>query len=414
MHTFRASALSAHLEHRKGMRMSTSTSLLIRLTAALTAAVLTLSALGACGSADPAAPTSAAIAAAVRATPMMVWTGRWTDDGQPVTVTLRTMGDGDVLGDLTVGGATARLLVSGRTRLVHGSRAFWTALAEPDPGRYADQWAQAWAQSWQQLAPATLAGAITQQVVTDPDGRASIAPTAAAGRATAGAPVRPRGVPASATPVELTTRDGQRLGSVWLTSSRPPRVLGYSGPQLPGTDVIIDPPTPFALTATPGSPTDAAHAYASMAAVAAGLPPTVPALPPGTGPNFTVDGLQLPAHCRSGNCPIGVLGHNTSSEFHVQATIQAILSGNQHPAGSCLARMPLAAPGATVRGSCSVTDPRITHIWGNPSGAGLRFVQWRADYETKPSLFAAAPNGRSLVATFTARAHAPSTLPPTK
>lgn len=150
---------------------------------------------------------------------------------------------------------------------------------------------------------------------------------------------------------------------------------------------------------------DAADAYRAAAGQVGGVHGLIPV--EFTGKAFEVDAISPPSRCRRRDCPIKVTGHNLSDRYHQRPVVRAVLSGNLKSAGECLVRLPLAAPGATVSGSCDVDDKRIDEIWAASGDPRLRLVQWQADPDVKEAQYYEPVDGAELAAKLTARAARP-------
>lgn len=325
--------------------------------------------LGGCGASPPPLPTADAVATTLAAEPTLRWKGSWTYEGDRVSVDLRTMGTGDVTGVLDVGEESERLVVTGDRQL----------------GRIKG-WSVVFRRPWQNLAPDALAKLVREAGTAPATGEASYA--------------RPPGVAADALHLELPN-----LGTVWLSAGSPHRVVGYSGAYVPASGPVVTDPIPIALTATTGTMAEAADAYRSMAAELRGVRGLIPV--EFTGKAFEVTAITPPSQCRRGDCPIEVTGRNVSDRYHLRPVVRAVLSGNLESAGECLVRLPLAAPGATVSGSCDVDDRRIDEIWAASGDRRLRLVRWQADPDVRPARYYEPANGAELAAKLEARAARP-------
>lgn len=325
--------------------------------------------LAGCGASPPPLPTVEAVATTLAAEPTLRWKGSWTYDGDRVSVDVRTMGTGDLTGVLDIGGESEHLVVTGDLQLGRSS-GWWVVFRRP----------------WQNLAPDALAALLRMAGVAPATGEASYP--------------RPSGVPADALHIDLP-----KLGTVWLAAGSPHHVVGYSGAHVPASGPIVTEPIPIALTASRGTVADAADAYRAAAGQVGGIHGLIPV--EFTGKAFEVDAISPPSHCRRRDCPIKVTGHNLSDRYHQRPVVRAVLSGNLKSAGECLVRLPLAAPGATVSGSCDVDDKRIDEIWAASGDPRLRLVQWQADPDVKPAQYYEPVGGAELAAKLTARAARP-------
>ncbi|MBM7785424.1 hypothetical protein [Tenggerimyces flavus] len=335
----------------------------------LFSSVLVTLLLAGCGASPPPLSTAEAVATTLAAEPTLRWKGSWTYQGDRVSVDVRTMGAGDLTGVLDVGGESERLVVTGNRQL----------------GRTSG-WSVVFRRPWQNLAPDALAKLVREVGIAPTTGDAAYA--------------RPPGVATDALHLDLPN-----VGTLWLSAGSPHPVVGYSGDHLPASGPIVTDPIPIALTATRGTVAEATETYRAMAADLRGVPGLIPV--EFTGKAFEVDAVTPPSRCRRGNCPIEVTGHNVSDRYHLRPVVRAVLSGNLKSAGECLVRLPLAAPGATVSGSCDVDDKRIDEIWAASGDARLRLVQWQADPDVQPAQYYEPANGVELADQLTARAARP-------
>ncbi|WP_285635689.1 hypothetical protein [Actinoallomurus iriomotensis] len=324
------------------------------------------------------------VGTAVTAVPLLHWTGSWKAYGQSLTLDLRAMGDGDAIGTVTDKGDSAQVIVVDGSRVfLKAGKAYWRHgdTKAADVARYAGRWVDegsgVWGAALGDLSPRKLGSALKVSPVSDPWTPAP--PT----QTTTPLPT-PSDVPSGA--ARFIPDDSQSLpaGTFWASASSPHTLVAYTGVGLPGEKEDYDPPVKQStLSVRAGSVQDARAAYAELAAQARTLPKTM-VIESGFSTDFNVDNVDLPSHCRSGNCHIKVTGHNQSDEHRsVQASVdvtvygsRSMSGGSEKAVGDCVAKLPLAAPGKTVHGSCNVTDPRVDRFWNSVPGSFIKIAYW--------------------------------------
>jgi hypothetical protein len=335
-------------------------------------------------------PTSMVdVVKAIDAAPLLHWTGSWRAYGQSLTLDLRAMGNGDAIGTIADHGDRAQVIVvDGKKLLLKGDKAYWRhgGTSAADVARFSGHWvdegSSVWGADLGGLSPRKLSAAIKHDNQTDASHTPPILPWTPA-PATAATPA-PSGLP-SGTLRFVVKRSISSLsdGTYYASAAAPHGLLAYSGAGLPGDDSDLTSVKQTTLSVQAGSAADARAAYTAMAAQARTLPKTM-TVESGIAAHFQVDKVDLPTHCRTGNCHIKVSGHNAADEQRtVRATVTVDLYGSRYingaggkKVGSCAIRMPSAARGKTVRGACNVSDRRVDKFWNSLPGSFLKIAYW--------------------------------------
>ncbi|MFB9834465.1 hypothetical protein [Actinoallomurus acaciae] len=384
------------------------------------------------GTKKPPRPlTMADVATAVASAPLLHWTGSWNAYDQSLTLDLRAMGNGDAIGTVTDGGDSAQVVVVDGSRvLLKAGKAYWRHgdTSAADAARYAGRWVDEggsiWGASLGDLSPHKLGEAL-KSGATDAVGKpwTPAPPTATPTPTPTVVPLPdPSSVPSGAVRFIVDeSLSSFPAGTFWASASSPHTLVGYAGVSLPGEKDDYDPPvkqSSFSVQA--GGVQDARAAYTELAAQARALPKTM-VVEGGFSTDFSVDNVDLPTHCRSGNCHIKVTGHDESDEQRsVRASVRVTIygsrsmsGGSEKAVGDCVAKLPLAAPGKTVHGSCNVTDPRVDRFWNSIPGSFIKIAYWDEHHVISSLSEQESFDPTSLVTELTTRANNPPQTTPT-
>ncbi|MEU6798123.1 hypothetical protein ABZ907_41035 [Nonomuraea wenchangensis] len=363
--------------------------------------------------AGPPALKASDLAASVRATPLLHWTGSWEapikgpTSGDPFpadtrfTADLRALGNGDVFGTVTIDGATADVLVlDGKTQFVKAGADYWRALPPvPAPERLvAGRWV---AEQDHLLYGLDLPRLTPQRVAEDLAGIATPATTGTAAPpmpvvpADQDQPTRPPvaypppdGVPAGAPRLDLVRMHPSAAGAVrngmyWFSPDAPHRLIGYSGIDL----LTASDPSRNAtarLTVRAGTAEEAKDAYADLAARLRSVPRTV-----AVNANVRLEEKwSKVTPCAPGVCgpvAVGVRLRNEHDHLTISEKITVTLYGSgsfvpeqiKDKVGTCQITAERIAPGTSTRKLCTVDDPRILRMQ-----AKEKYVWFRAETST--------------------------------
>jgi hypothetical protein len=370
-------------------------------------------------------PTMVDVVTAIGAAPLLHWTGSWRAYGQAMTLDLRAMGNGDAIGTVTDHGDRAQVIVVDNTKLLlKGDKAYWRhgGTSAADVARFAGHWVDeggsVWGAQLGALSPRTLSAAIKRDNQTGASESPPILPWTPAPATAAVTTPRPTpsGVPAGALRFTVNkSLSSLSEGTYYASAASPHGLLAYSGVGLPGDDGNLTSVKQTTLSVQAGTAGDAGAAYTEMAAQARTLPRTM-AVASGLPDHFRVDKVDLPTHCRTGNCHIKVSGHNAAKEQRtVRATVTVGLYGSRYingardkKVGSCSIRMPSAAPGKTVRGACNVTDRRVDAFWNSLPGSVLKIAYWDENHGVTDLSEQESYDPAALAAQLAGRANAPA------
>lgn len=374
--------------------------------------------------------TMADVATAVTSAPLLHWTGSWKAYGQSLTLDLRAVGNGDAIGTVTDRGDSAQVMVVDGSRvLLKAGKAYWRHgdTSAADVARYAGRWVDegggVWGAPLGDLSPRKLGGALKSGAEDSLGRPLTPAPSTATPTATPTPAPTPSSIPSGGVRFIVdNSLTSFPAGMFWASASSPHTLLGYAGVGLPGEKEDYDPPVKQStLSVQAGGVQDARAAYTELAAQARTLPKTM-VLESGFSTDFNVDNVDLPSHCRSGNCHIKVTGRNESDEQRsVQASVdvtvfgsRSMSGGSEKAVGDCVAKMPLAAPGKTVHGSCNVTDPRVDRFWNSVPGSFIKIAYWDEHHVISSLNEQESFDPTSLVTELTTRANNPPQTTPSR
>lgn len=372
----------------------------------------------------PGTPTMGDVATAIGVAPLLHWTGSWRAYGQSMTLDLRAMGDGDAVGTVTDHGDRAQVIVVDNSKLLlKGGKAYWRhgGTSAADVARFSGRWVDGGGSVWGAglggLSPHKLSAAIKADNQTGTSAAPVVLPWTPAPPTAAATPrPTPSGIPAGALRYTVDKSISSLSdGTYWASASSPHGLLAYSGTGMPGDDRDDTSIKQTTLSVRAGSADDARAAYNELVTQARTLPKTVP-VEGGLSQHFAVDKVDLPTHCRTGNCRIKVTGHNAAeAQRTLRATVTVFLYGSRSIGGSgrkkvgaCKVAMPSAAHGKTVHGSCDMTDPRIDRFWDSVPGTVLKFAYWNETHAVTDISEQEPYDPAALVAELTGRANTPS------
>ncbi len=369
----------------------------------------------------PGPTTMVDVTKAIGATSLLHWTGSWRAYGQPMTLDLRAVGNGDAVGTVADHGDRAQVLVVDGEVLVKGGKAYWRhgGTSAADVAHYAGRWVDGGSSvegaDLGGLSPRKLSDVINHDNQTGATNSPAVLPwTPAPATATAAATPRPTpsGVPGGAVRFVVDKSiSSLSEGTYWASASSPHVLLAYSGAGMPGDgDTSVK---QSILSVRSGGGEEARAAYAEMAAEARTVPAKVTAQRVGL---FQVNKVDLPKHCRTGNCLIKVTWQNPPKPPQwVRATVRITLYGSKsitgsdgRNVGSCEARLPTAAPGKTVHGSCEITDRRVDAFWNSIPGSVLKFAFWNERHSVVDTQIQEPYDPVALAAKLTSRENTPS------
>ncbi|MFG2332705.1 hypothetical protein ACGFMM_24165 [Streptomyces sp. NPDC048604] len=428
----------------------------------LVAGTLTAGALAGCSTGDDTdakPPAMESVGARVAAEPLLRWRGKWVT-WRNVSVDLRAMGTGDILGKVTVEGHTAEVLhVGGGPTLLRGNVDYWRSAlgtgSDTESRQFAGAWVELgggrlWGVDLEDLAPGTLGprlrdgfpgqasetqggeGAVSSGGSADtpaspgppvPGGGAAAAgsgeamSTGAAGSTPSPwAPATneayglrpPEGVEQDAVRYELPS--GRGLGRFWVAARPPHRLLAYTGQDIPG-----DPeagPSNVSLTMSPAGAREAKRTYAEMIARLRALPARLRI--DYEGPGFLLYDIERAVGC-GGACPgaadLSLSVRNTSPRLTGSASARLELYGSSRPfgrerlVGRCVVQLPILPPGGRASRTCRVSSTEIGAVLKEAAADGT-LVMWRTSEDLHYGNVSGPSDSAALTETLTAHADA--------
>ncbi|TDD70837.1 hypothetical protein [Actinomadura rubrisoli] len=336
--------------------------------------------------------TMGSVVGTVPSAPLLHWKGSWKAADQTLTLDLRAMGDGDAVGTVANGGGAAQVVVVDRENvLLKGGRGYWRHRVDRSAtARFADRWIDAngavGGAGPGDLAPRVLGQALRElgSALHSPPAEPSGSPRAV-----------PSGVPSGALRFEVgSSAMSPSEHTFWVSPTSPRQLVGYTGTRFPGK--LFGPPDEestrdVTLTVRAGDASEAKAAYMQMADHVQTAPKTLD-LDANDLDDFKVSTDIARDTCRSGACRVEVAGGDDveGRKPTIRAVVRVTLYGDggegSKEAGTCTIRMPTAAPGKTVKDSCTITDARIQRIWDSAeklctlrSPTCLKHTQWSAD-----------------------------------
>jgi hypothetical protein len=354
----------------------------------------------------------------LRAAPVLRWKGSWpaavgklgpgleAPPTRTVTADLRALGNGDVFGTVSIGGAPAQVLqVGGEHQFVKAGADYWRVMAQNDiplaglAGRWVAQKddPQDFGLDLRRLVPSQVALDLSAYRPPAPSpGAPSYDPAGTASPEWSAAPsdgparhTPPGGVPRDAVRFDTTglvrEPEGEPGDSYWFTARAPHRLVGYFGG---GLLTRAAPGEEARLTVAQGGKQEAEDAYADLAARLRSIPRTVTVAGTRNGLDITLPEKVTP--CAPWAClpvRVGVRLHNGTAGHTIGERVTVTLYGTgrvmppewiRDPVGTCSFAVEPLAPGESFSRTCSFDDQRIArllrehrYVWFRVDGYGV-------------------------------------------